>query len=264
MFLLVLDAPAMAGGRETPDDCAYLPDAPVPSWIHKLPDLPDLYVGVGSASRHASPEEQIQASMDAALAALAAGIQVYVKGTTIEIATVSENKEAIDISSHTESSVRQLLREARIQSRWLDRKNCILWTLASVPKLVIEAALSRRVMLFDVTPAPEAEPLSQWLRTQLEQLFRALGTATAQSEVRFISCASGDQDSACREQPNIIFAGYSLSLEKEKLSTDGMYRGRYLRLRGALHQQAKVVSSFDVTCHGTGKVSQDPGQIDQL
>jgi hypothetical protein len=96
----------------------------------------------------------------------------------------------------------------------------------------------------------------------LEQLFRELGMPLVQAEGRLAPCVLGQQTALCGERPT-IFGSIGVTLEKEKLSDDGRYRGRYFRVRGRLQYRDRLVSTFDVTCRGIGKVDQDKQTVDR-
>lgn len=119
-------------------ECAFLPDAPAPEWIKSAPSISGFYAGVGSAGKKENWENQINASFQSGLADIAQQFSISVEHSFTDIVgetrkgATSNSKQSVQMV--TKTSVQQLLQDAAVHDKWLDRKSCVLWTLVKIPK----------------------------------------------------------------------------------------------------------------------------------
>ena len=132
------------------DSCNFLPKKEAPKWVKTGWSLPGHYVGVGQAGKSDKEDEQIEASKQSALTDLSQKISVQVSGTLKDsiTSTSSGDKEIFDkeIELVTETSVKETLRDWKVEDRWLDRKNCMLWTLVTVSVESVEEVATEMQM----------------------------------------------------------------------------------------------------------------------
>jgi hypothetical protein len=132
------------------DSCNFLPKKEAPKWVKTGWSLPDHYVGVGQAGKVDKKDEQIEASKQSALNDLSQKISVQVSGSLKDTltSTSSGDKEIFDkeIELVTETSVKETLRDWKVEDRWLDRKNCMLWTLVTVSVESVEEVAAEMQM----------------------------------------------------------------------------------------------------------------------
>lgn len=243
------------------ESCTFLPDSPRPAWVTTRPDTQD-YAGIGQAGRRESPEEQIRAAEDSARSGLASEVKVNVRERIVQ--NICEGQCAEDerskIEMKVESKTKQTLKGARIQQRWLDRSNCMVWTLATLPKQAVDEILNRRVMLFNLS-APQLD-MAGWLAGHLERFLRE-DMAVVPADARLAGCATDAAQSECRERANTIYGAITVSLDKEAVSPDGQWRQRNFRVKGGLRFQDRQLSSFDVTCRARAEIKVDVQTIDR-
>ncbi|MEX5213250.1 MAG: LPP20 family lipoprotein [Nitrospiraceae bacterium] len=243
------------------ESCTFLPDSPRPAWVTTRPDTQD-YAGIGQAGRRESPEEQIRAAEDSARSGLASEVSVKVRERVVQ--NVCEGQCAEDertkIEMKVESKTKQTLKGARIQQRWLDRSNCMVWTLATLPKQAVDEILNRRVMLFNLSAPPL--DMAGWLVGHLERLLRE-DMAVVPADARLSGCAIDSAQSECRERANTIYGAIIVSLDKEAVSPDGQWRQRSFRVKGGLRFQDRQLSSFDVACRARAEAKVDIQTIDR-
>jgi hypothetical protein len=254
-------------------ECAFMPESPVPTWIQTRPNLPGMHVGVGQAGQVTTPEAQIRAAETDALESLASEIEVRIKSHLVVVETESGRSASTLVDSKTTSGIRQLLRDAKIQERWLDRPNCMLWALATVSETSVEKVrleiqkeldqrfTSKKVMIFDLSGSQI--DMAGFLLRDMEQVFRELGVSLVSADNRLAGCAQETSQEICQKTQDTIYAGFSVAFVNEELSDDKHLKGRFYRVKGALRFQDRLVSSFDITCRGVGYPDQDNLSIDR-
>lgn len=257
------------------DDCTFLPERPTPPWINKRPATND-YVGVSSASnsdRKLSPTEQIQAAEQNARASLAAEISVTVKETVkyfVEERTGS-SAEGVSHDMMTQASleatqvVDQTLAGSRIEERYLDRPNCVVHAWAGISKAAVEEANKKlleklrklfrfkNLMLLDRSDV-QGE-MTNATRGQLDALFKQVGNKLLATDNGHLVCADDPGQLLCQEPADTIYTGYKIVLDKE--ATTPEFKRRIYKLTGSVRFKDRMIASFDVSCQGTGKVTQD-------
>jgi len=254
-------------------ECTFMPESPMPSWIRTRPNLPGMHVGVGQAGQGTTPEVQIRAAETDALESLASEIEVRIKSHLTVVETENRKSANTLVDSKTSSKVRQLLRGAQIEERWLDRPNCMLWALATVSEASVEKVraeiqqeldrrfTSKKVMIFDLSGTQI--DMTEFLLRDMEQVFRELGVFLVSSDNRLAGCARDTNQDICQKAQDTIYAGFSVLFVREELSDDRRLKGRFYRVKGALRFQDRLVSSFDITCRGVGYPDQDTLTIDR-
>jgi len=254
------------------DACTFLPERPAPGWVSKRPATTD-FVGVSSAPRMANPTEQIQAAEQNARAALAAEIEVVVN-ETITMVTVEEehtpgtttSRESISATTAAaKQAVDQTLMGARIDERWLDRENCVVYVLAAATQASVEEARKKlaerlrkqfkfkRLMLLDRSDV-QGEMVNA-IRGHLNVLFKQIGSRLMASDAGHSVCADDPGQLPCQEPADAIYAGYKVVLEKEAATSE--FKRRIYKLSGNVRFKDRVVATFDVACQGTGKLGQE-------
>jgi hypothetical protein len=238
--------------------CDFLPESPRPAWITHRPDTPD-YVGVGQAGSSESPEKQIRAAEDDARSKLASEISVKIREQLIqnlcEGACGEEEQNKILIK--TESKTKQTLKGARIQQRWLDRHNCLVWAWGTLPPDKVEF---RRVMMFNLSPPSVG--MAGLLVGHLEKVLRE-DLAVVPADARLEGCATDSTKAECQARANTIFGSVTVALENEQTSGDGQFHQRLFRATGRLRFQDREVSSFDVRCKARAEAKADAQTIDR-
>lgn len=243
------------------ESCTFLPDSPRPAWVTTRPDTPD-YAGIGQAGRRESPEEQIRAAEDSARSGLASEVKVNVRERIVQ--NICEGQCAEDeqskIEMKVESKTKQTLKGARIQQRWLDRSNCMVWTLATLPKQAVDEILNRRVMLFNLSPSQL--DMAGLLAGHLERVLRE-DMAVVPADTGQEGCLRDTSRPECRDRARTIYGAFTASLDKEVVSPDGQWRQRSFRVKGGLRFQDRQVSSFDVACRARAEAKADVQTIDR-
>lgn len=272
-------AAAVAGAPASPAfavNCAFLPETPMPQWVVTRPEIHGFYVGVGSAGPHRTVQEQVEASHNAALTAMAKEITVMVQSTFTDILSEEGGVAEQEISSVTEARVAELLRDAKAKEKWLDRKNCLLWTMAVVSRESVAAVqkeidekirkkfTSKKAMLFALDNPQNPGPVDVRALAALARLLGGMGVKALTPHEKFFPCAKGEHPPLCGESPETIFGAIGMVFDKEKVSADGRYKGRFFTFRGALFFKDRTVSRFEVKCKGVGDVSQDADAIDLI
>lgn len=256
------------------DSCTFLPERPAPSWINKRPHTQD-YVGISNANRMASSTEQIQAAEQNARGALAAEIEVVVQEVVKVVmgeknrmsATAIDRESSIGVDLEAKSTVNQTLLGSRIEERWLDRDNCIVHVMATASQASVEEAKKKlaerlrklfkfkNLMLLDGSDVQGEMTIA--MRGYLEALFKEMGNRLLSADTSHRGCAEDPGQPACQEPLDTIYASYKVVLDKEALSTDGQFKGRYYKVVGNVRLKDRLIASFDVACQGKGKASQD-------
>ncbi len=254
------------------DSCTFLPDRPAPSWVNKRPATTD-FVGVGSAPRMANSTDQIQAAEQNARTALAAEIEVAVDETVhLEMEeknratkTTTERESNTVVSQDAKQTVEQTLMGSRIEERWLDRDNCIVYALAIVSQSSVEEARKKlaerlrkrfrfkQLMLLDRSEV-QGEMVST-TRGYLEDLFKQGGSRLVAVDSGHRVCADDPMLSVCQQPADIIYASYAVALDKEGATPE--FKRRIYKLKGRVQFRDRLIASFDVACQGTGKIGQD-------
>ncbi len=254
-------------------ECTFLPESPMPPWIRTRPNMPGMHVGVGQAGQLTTPDAQIHAAESDALDSLASEIEVRIKSKLVVVETQDGKSANTYANSKTESGIKQLLRDAEIQERWLDLANCMLWVLATVSEESVEKVrleiqkeldkrfTSKKVMIFDLSGG-QVE-MSGFLVSDMERVFRELGVSLVSPDNRLASCTQEASQQVCLGSQDTIYAGFSVAFDHEELSSDKQLRGRFYRVKGAMRFQDRLVSSFDITCRGVGYADQDNLSIDR-
>lgn len=254
------------------DSCTFLPGRPAPSWVNRRPATTD-FVGVGSAPRMANPTDQIQAAEQNARTALAAEIEVAVDETVhLEMEeknratkTTTERESNTVVSQDAKQTVEQTLMGSRIEERWLDRDNCIVYALTIVSQSSVEEARKKlaerlrklfrfkQLMLLDQSEV-QGEMVSA-TRGHLEALFKQGGSRLVAADGSHRVCADDPMRSVCQQPADIIYASYAVALDKEGATPE--FKRRIYKLKGRVQFRDRLIASFDVACQGTGKVGQD-------
>ncbi len=254
-------------------NCSYLPESPMPSWVEKRPEIAGYYVGVGVAGPMRQPQEQIDASQANALANLGKEISVTVKSAFTDVARQEGRWSEQEITAETETRVTALLRGAKTKEKWLDRKNCQLWTLVAVSRDDVAAVqremeerarkqfTSKSLMLFPLAHPDKPDGLEQRVSAAMGKAMREMGVGMVTSDIKYLPCARGTYSKLCDERAETIYGGFTLEFDKEKLSADGQYRARFYFFKAALYFKDRTVSIIDVKCRGVGAVSQDADAI---
>lgn len=247
-----------------------------------MPDASNHYVGVGQAGRRESVEKQITASEQSALAAIAGRISVSIQQNVTDIirsaSTAGGEGMEQEVEAITKTKINKtLLRDVRFKEKWLDRKECVLYTLASVSKESVIAVqkeieekfrksfLSKKVMLFSLDDTGKYTGMENRIIEKMTKVFLDMEVKMARPKARFRDCAGGGGGTAalCAELPRTIFGGFTVShLENmDKVSANGKFRVRFYNLRGALYFKERVVASFDVRCRGVGRADEDDDAV---
>ncbi|MEC4889181.1 MAG: LPP20 family lipoprotein [Nitrospira sp.] len=246
------------------DKCTFLPERLAPSWVNKRPLTTD-FVGVGSAPHMANPTEQIQTAEGNARAALAAEVSVSVKDEIVQDMKEDQGVTMMKIESLTKQVVDQTLSGSRIEERYLDRQNCMVYALAMISKADVEAERrktwekwrkmfkNKQLMLLDRSEA-QGEMVTA-TRGHLDALFKQIGNKLVASDSGHSVCADDPLQPACQQPADIIYAGYKVVLDKEA-EASGMKR-RIYKLIGTVRFKDRVIASFDAACQGTAKVGQE-------
>lgn len=275
-LLLALAAFGIVTPRAMAVNCSFLPETPMPQWVVSRPEMRGYYVGVGSAGPHQTVQEQVEASQNAALAAIAKEITVSVQSTFTDILSENGGAAEQEITSVTEARVSELLRGAMVKEKWLDRKNCLLWTLATVSKESVAAVqkeidekirkkfTSKKAMLFALASPARPGPVETRALAALTKVMGETGVKVLTPAEKFLPCAKGQYTPLCDESAGTIFGGITMEFNAEKLSADGRYKARFFSFGGALYYRDRAVSSFQIKCKGVGDAAQDSGAIDLI
>ncbi|NOT95578.1 MAG: LPP20 family lipoprotein [Nitrospira sp.] len=246
------------------DTCTFLPDRPAPGWVNKRPTTAD-FVGVGSAPRMPNPTDQIQVAEQNARTALAAEISVSVKDEMTQLMKQDQDVTMMQIESLTKQVVDQTLSGSRIEERYLDRQSCMVYALAMISKADVEEEKrktlekqrkmfkNKHLMLLDRSDV-QGEVISV-MRGQLEGLFKGVGNRLLTADNAHSVCADNPGQPLCQQPTDTIYVGYKMALEKE--ATTPEFKRRIYKLTGNVRFKDRLIASFDVSCQGTGKVSQD-------
>lgn len=263
----------ITAGSARAANCSYLPESPMPGWVEKRPEIPGYYVGVGVAGAMSQPQEQIDASQANALTNLGKEISVTVKSAFTDVARQEGRWSEQEITAETETRVTALLRGAKTKEKWLDRKNCQLWTLVTVSREDVAAVqkemeekarkqfTSKSLMLFSLAHADKPNSLEQRVSAAMGKVMGGLGVGMVTPDAKYISCAKGTYSKLCDEKAETIYGGFTLDFDKEKLSADGQYKARFYFFKAGLYFKDRTVSIIDVKCRGVGAVSQDADAI---
>ncbi len=123
--------------------CDYMPLEQAPGWIANVPVEEGNYIGVGSAEKADSAEEQMEKSLNNALARVVKGVSVTVKSAFKERSSETSQglgkKSDHAVEGGTEVNASELLHDVSVKARWLDRDSCTLWTMITVPKESVTA-----------------------------------------------------------------------------------------------------------------------------
>lgn len=260
-------------GNARAANCTFLPESPMPAWVEKRPELPGYYVGVGVAGPMSQPQEQIDASQANALTNLGKEISVTVKSVVTDIARQEGRWSEQQITAEAETRVSALLRGAKTKEKWLDRKNCQLWTLVTVSREDVAAVqremeerarkqfTSKSLMFFSLARPDKPDALESRVSAAMGKVMRDLGVGMVTPDGKYLSCAQGKYSKLCDERAETIYGGFTLEFDKEKLSADGQYKARFYSFKAAWYFKDRTVSIVDVKCRGVGSVSQDAEAI---
>ncbi len=254
--------------------CDFLPEKKAPQWIGAGYKRSGYYMGVGTAGRRETVDEQMEASKHSALTAISSTISVTIKSTLrdtlIETSRGGASEMEQEIEMETDTSVEQTLRDTRYEDMWLDRKNCQLWTLAVVTEESVEAMkkeieeklqrkfTSKNLMLFSFND----NEISGRVYGNMEKLFRDMNVKVITDSPEYLECAKGDYSPVCRKMPETIFGGFGIKYENQKTSDDGSHKANFYSFRGALYFKERRITSFGVTCRGVGRTDQDASIIE--
>lgn len=273
VLLCAVFALCAAAGSGRAANCTYLPESPMPAWVQKRPEIPGYFVGVGVAGPMPQPQEQIDASQTNALSNMGKEISVTVKSAFTDVARQEGRWSEQEITAETETRVTALLRGAKTKEKWLDRKNCQLWTLVAVSREDVAAVqkemeerarkqfTSKSLMLFPLAHPDKPDGLERHVSAAVGKVMRDMGVGMVTPEVKYISCAQGTYSTLCGEKAETIYGGFTLEFDKEKLSADGQYKARFYLFKAAFYFKDRTVSIVDVKCRGVGAASQDADTI---
>ncbi|MBI5638207.1 MAG: LPP20 family lipoprotein [Nitrospinae bacterium] len=273
LFFAALASLCVSAGSARAANCSYLPESPMPAWVEKRPEMPGYYVGVGVAGPMREPQEQIDASQANALTNLGKEITVTVKSTFTDIARQEGRWSDQEITAETETRVTALLRGAKTKEKWLDRKNCQLWTLVTVSREDVAAVqkemeerarkqfTSKSLMLFPLAHPDKPDDLERRVSAAMGKVMRDMGVGMVTPEIKYLPCAQGTYSKLCDGKAETIYGGFTLEFDKEKLSADGQYKARFYFFKGALYFKDRTVSVIDVKCRGVGGAAQDADAI---
>jgi len=271
--LLLVAAPAASFAYR----CDFMPDKPSPSWVEKRPELSGFYVGVGQSGTRETAEDQINASQANALVNLGKEISVSVQNTfTDTMSSDDTGKVRQEVESVTETRVQELLRDAKIKEKWLDRKSCILWTLMTVSRESVQAVQkeieeklqkqfsSKKLMLYALARPQNPNDAESRVISAFEKVVREIGVKVVTPQAKYVSCARGEYSKLCDEQANTMFGGFEILFDKEKLSDDGNHKARFFKFSGALYFKDRRVTAFNISCRGVGTATQSAAAIDLI
>lgn len=272
VFLCAAFAFFAAAGSARAANCTYLPESPMPAWVEKRPEIPGYHVGVGVAGPAVHPQEQIDASQANALTNLGKEISVTVKSVFTDVARQEGRWSEQEITAETETRVTALLRGAKTKEKWLDRKNCQLWTLVTVSREDVAAVqkemeerarkqFTSKSLMFFPLPPDKPDGLAQRVSAAMGKVMRDMGVGMVTPDGKYLSCAQGTYSKLCDERAETIYGGFTLDFDKEKLSADGQYKARFYFFKAAFYFKDRTVSIVDVKCRGVGAVSQDSEAI---
>jgi len=261
--------------------CDFLPERPAPAWISTGWKKSGYYVGVGMAERRATAEEQIEASRQKALNDISGKISVSVTSTLKDkmVATARGGIQRLEqtIEMETQTSVKQTLRDVEYEDTWLDRKNCALWTLATVSKESVMAVqreieekirkkfTSKKVMLFASPGVDEQPGMGARIEGGLKTIFEKLNMEIIPAQEKYRPCSEGRYEEVCRERPDTIFGLYGVDLVKEKYSSDKSRRARYYKFNLAFYLKNRNIASFaDVSCRGISSADRGDEEINAV
>ncbi len=260
-------------GNARAANCTYLPESPMPAWVEKRPDIAGYYVGVGVAGPMRQPQEQIDASQANALTNLGKEISVTVKSAFTDVARQEGRWSEQEITAETETRVTALLRGAKTKEKWLDRKNCQLWTLVAVSREDVAAVqkemeerarkqfTSKSLMFFPLAHPDKPDDLERRVAAAMGKVMRDMGVGMVTPDTKYIPCAQGAYSKLCDEKTETIYGGFTMDFDKEKLSADGQYKARFYLFKAAFYFKDRTVSIIDAKCRGVGAVSQDADAI---
>ncbi len=254
--------------------CNFMPDAPRPAWINK-PSIPGYYTGVGTASKRDTSEEMIEASQNNAIKEIMKSISVSSKSKTTDVrSTTDSGGVQQDIESETETMVEGKLRNVKVKDKWLDRKDCTLYTYIVVSEEDMQAVkkeleeekrkklTSKSLMLFALSRPQSPNEIETHVISAMEKVMREMDVKVVAPKAKYVPCARGEYSKLCDEQGDAIYGGFDMTFDNEKTSTDGTKKARFYKFTGALYLKDRRVSSFDLKCRGVGNVSQPAAGID--
>lgn len=140
LFLILSVNPAQGGffGKS----CDFMEDAPKPDWVSLNYDKAGYYFGVGRAGEEDDFKDQKAKSRQNALADLIPKISVKVESSVIKEIKERTGKDfksnyRRDVTVSTSVSAKEELRDIKVR-RWLDRKQCELYTIVMVNKKSVD------------------------------------------------------------------------------------------------------------------------------
>lgn len=138
-FILLSNAYASMFGCEIPS----MQDHQRPEWVAEGWRKPGYYIGIGRTEERKSSEEWLKSSETSAIDQLARSISISIESDYREEMQNSSKgfKDAFEQSIKTvvQASIKENLRGVEIAGKWLDGKNCVLWTLAIISEEKVEA-----------------------------------------------------------------------------------------------------------------------------
>lgn len=236
LFAAFLLLPVMVEAGMFSSSCDYMIEVPKPSWVEPGYGRAGFYTGVGMAVERKGFEELKKDSEQEALGKLAQNISVQIKSTYSENIRESSGKgsrgSSSDVSLSTEVRAEQLLRDVKVESQWLDRKQCILWTLVVIKKETVERIRKELVMkerleevkellakTDDRSATPDVKRRSKYL-TDAERLLGEIDFAYLQGEMsreayiaRLLKARSEVKDEAAKTKGRTLIA--SLAIDGE-------------------------------------------------
>ncbi|MBI3794725.1 MAG: LPP20 family lipoprotein [Nitrospinae bacterium] len=133
-------------------DCGFLEDRPQPKWVAEVPVLEGFYVGVGSAGKGNSQQEQENASLLNALSYITSQVSVKINSKSSDVSSSTSKGSSEQTSQSVESKVElkseELLKDVTIIEKWLNGNSCQLYTLVKVPKDSVTANKNYKKMTF--------------------------------------------------------------------------------------------------------------------
>jgi hypothetical protein len=274
-FVLALSLPSSAIAGM----CDFLPEEPAPKWVADGWSMKGYYAGVGVSEKKKMAEEQIEASRLDALNSISMRISVKVSSSVKDTITSSSSGERSmteqEVEAVTESSVQQTLRDVEIKDKWLDRKNCRLWTLAVVSEESVEAVrketeekirkkfTSKRAMLF--AEGNGSDGMNGRVRGNLEKILLGLGVEVLKSDNKYVDCATDGKKTVCRELPDTIFGRFRTEFVEEKVASSGKKKARFYTFDLELNLKGRMVSSFrGAKCRGVGSADKSVEEMELI
>ena len=133
------------------ESCDFLPRAMQPDWTSDSPAIEGYYVGVGLAeAEDLSANEQVEQARQSAVGELANSISVSVRSSlSVDVQESSSFFGGADVEKNvrqlTETIAETSLKDVEVDSKWLDRKRCIVWVRVKVSRTIVDKMERREI-----------------------------------------------------------------------------------------------------------------------